>query len=253
MILQSLASLVTVAVVVAGRQHPGLRQDVRTQVRQSLPMKPSGSAGGRWQREIPVVGPPDSGGALHHRLFFAPIAACRAGAGRRVESSGGDHARTSGDRTTGSDRARVLERDDRRARPARWPSDADLRDGGLDHRDDRRQRHVRRHWPGPPTISDRPVLALVSSAASGTSFTAIFKANRPGSASVEVPFVPGPDLCNPTPCTPVPGAPLSSTPPSWDRDRARASVWRYCAPAMPTIGAASGAPPMEPSNSASPS
>ncbi len=63
-------------------------------------------------------------------------------------------------------------------------------------------------WPGPPTISDRLVLALVSSAASGTSFTATFKANRPGSASVEVPFVPGPDLCNPTPCTPVPGAPL---------------------------------------------
>jgi len=63
-------------------------------------------------------------------------------------------------------------------------------------------------WPGPPTISDGQVLALVSSAATGASFTATLRANRPGSTSVNVRFVPGRDVCNPTPCTPVPGAPL---------------------------------------------
>lgn len=63
-------------------------------------------------------------------------------------------------------------------------------------------------WPGPPTISDGQVLALVSSAATGASFTATLRANRPGSASVNVAFVPGRDACHPTPCTPVPGAPL---------------------------------------------
>ncbi len=63
-------------------------------------------------------------------------------------------------------------------------------------------------WPGPPTISDGHVLAVVSSTATGAGFTATLKANRTGSASVEVPFVPGPDVCSPTPCRPVPGAPL---------------------------------------------
>ncbi len=62
-------------------------------------------------------------------------------------------------------------------------------------------------WPGPPDISDTHVLTLVSSHG-GTDFNARFKAIGPGAASVEVPFVAGPDVCNPTPCTPVPGGPL---------------------------------------------
>jgi hypothetical protein len=63
-------------------------------------------------------------------------------------------------------------------------------------------------WPGPPTISNGRVLALTSSNASGTNFTANLRAIGTGSATVEVPFVAGPDVCNPTPCTPVPGRPL---------------------------------------------
>ena len=63
-------------------------------------------------------------------------------------------------------------------------------------------------WPGPPTISNTSVVALISSSASGTSFTANLRAGEAGSAIIEVPFVAGPDVCNPTPCTPVPGAPL---------------------------------------------
>jgi hypothetical protein len=63
-------------------------------------------------------------------------------------------------------------------------------------------------WPGPPTISNGRVLALKSSHASGTNFTANLRAIGTGSATVEVPFVAGPDVCNPTPCTPVPGRPL---------------------------------------------
>lgn len=63
-------------------------------------------------------------------------------------------------------------------------------------------------WPGPARVSDEHVVSLVSSSSSGTEFTATFKAIGPGSTSVEVPFVAGPDVCDPTPCTPVPGAPL---------------------------------------------
>jgi len=63
-------------------------------------------------------------------------------------------------------------------------------------------------WPGPPTISDRRVLALLSSNASSSTFTADLRATGAGTATVEVPFVAGPDVCNPTPCTPVPGRPL---------------------------------------------
>jgi hypothetical protein len=63
-------------------------------------------------------------------------------------------------------------------------------------------------WPGPPTISDRRVLTLTSSGASGTAFTGELRAIGVGSATVEVPFVAGPDVCTPTPCTPVPGRPL---------------------------------------------
>jgi hypothetical protein len=63
-------------------------------------------------------------------------------------------------------------------------------------------------WPVPPRISDGQVLVVVSSSHSGARFSATLKAIRKGSASVTVPFVPGPDVCNPTPCTPVPGAPL---------------------------------------------
>jgi hypothetical protein len=63
-------------------------------------------------------------------------------------------------------------------------------------------------WPGPPTISNSRVLALASNNAKGTNFTANIKAIGTGSATVEVPFVAGPDVCNPTPCTPVPGRPL---------------------------------------------
>jgi hypothetical protein len=63
-------------------------------------------------------------------------------------------------------------------------------------------------WPGPPTISNSRVLALGSSNAKGTNFTANIKAIGTGTATVEVPFVAGPDVCNPTPCTPVPGRPL---------------------------------------------
>jgi hypothetical protein len=62
-------------------------------------------------------------------------------------------------------------------------------------------------WPGPPNISDGHVLTLVSSHG-GTEFTARLRAIEPGTSSIEVPFVAGPDVCNPTPCTPVPGAPL---------------------------------------------
>jgi hypothetical protein len=63
-------------------------------------------------------------------------------------------------------------------------------------------------WPGPPTISDKSVLALLSSHSAGASFTASFRAIRTGSATVTVAFVAGRHVCNPTPCTPVPGAPL---------------------------------------------
>lgn len=63
-------------------------------------------------------------------------------------------------------------------------------------------------WPGPPTISDDRVLTLTSSNATGTTFTADLRAIGTGAATVEVPFVAGPDVCNPTPCTPVPGTPL---------------------------------------------
>jgi len=57
-------------------------------------------------------------------------------------------------------------------------------------------------WPVPPRISDGQVLVVVSSSHSAP-FSATLKAIRKGSASVTVPFVPGPDVCNPTPCTPV--------------------------------------------------
>jgi hypothetical protein len=63
-------------------------------------------------------------------------------------------------------------------------------------------------WPGPPNISNGHVLALESSNAKGTNFTANINAIGTGSATVDVPFVTGPDVCNPTPCTPVPGRPL---------------------------------------------
>jgi hypothetical protein len=63
-------------------------------------------------------------------------------------------------------------------------------------------------WPGPPSISNSRVLALTSSNAKGTNFTANVNAIGTGSATVEVPFVAGNDVCNPTPCTPVPGRPL---------------------------------------------
>ena len=63
-------------------------------------------------------------------------------------------------------------------------------------------------WPGPPTISNGRVLALMSGGANGMVFKANLRAIGVGSATVEVPFVAGPDVCNPTPCTPVPGRPL---------------------------------------------
>jgi hypothetical protein len=63
-------------------------------------------------------------------------------------------------------------------------------------------------WPGPPQVSDQSVVTVVSSHASGATFTARLKALATGSASVTVPFVAGRDVCDPTPCTPVPGAPL---------------------------------------------
>jgi hypothetical protein len=63
-------------------------------------------------------------------------------------------------------------------------------------------------WPGPPTISNGRVLALTSSGAHGMVFKADLRGIGVGSATVEVPFVAGPDVCNPTPCTPVPGRPL---------------------------------------------
>jgi hypothetical protein len=63
-------------------------------------------------------------------------------------------------------------------------------------------------WPGPPTISNTHVVTLVSSTASGTNLTASLRAISTGTASIDVPFVAGPDVCNPTPCTPVPGARL---------------------------------------------
>jgi hypothetical protein len=63
-------------------------------------------------------------------------------------------------------------------------------------------------WPGPPTISNGRVLALTSSNASGTNFTADLRAIGTGSTTVEVSFVAGPNVCTPTPCTPVPGRPL---------------------------------------------
>ena len=63
-------------------------------------------------------------------------------------------------------------------------------------------------WPGPPTISNGRVLALMSSSAFHANFTANLRAIGTGSATVEVPFVAGPAACNPTPCTPVPGRPL---------------------------------------------
>jgi len=62
--------------------------------------------------------------------------------------------------------------------------------------------------PGPPIISDRQTLVLVSSRG-GTSFTGVLRAVRSGSAAVTVPFVAGSASdCNPTPCTPVPGMPM---------------------------------------------
>ena len=63
-------------------------------------------------------------------------------------------------------------------------------------------------WPGPPTVSDQRVLALLSSHASGSTYTGTLRAIGAGTATVEVPFVAGPDVCDPTPCTPVPGRPL---------------------------------------------
>ncbi len=62
-------------------------------------------------------------------------------------------------------------------------------------------------WPGPPSISNRLVLAVMSSQG-GTEFKARFKAIGVGTSSIEVPFVNGPDVCQPTPCTPIPGTPL---------------------------------------------
>jgi hypothetical protein len=66
-------------------------------------------------------------------------------------------------------------------------------------------------WPGPPTVSDGHVLALLSTSSNGTTFTATFGASAAGSATVDVPFVQGAEDCTPTPCTPVPGRPLD-----WD-------------------------------------
>ena len=63
-------------------------------------------------------------------------------------------------------------------------------------------------WPGPPTISNGQVLTLASSSATGPIFAANLRAIGTGTATVEVPFVAGPEVCNPTPCTPVPGRPL---------------------------------------------
>jgi len=63
-------------------------------------------------------------------------------------------------------------------------------------------------WPGPPNISDRHVLNLMSSHGVSTGFSAMLKAIQPGTSSIDVPFVAGPDVCIPTPCTPVPGAPI---------------------------------------------
>ena len=63
-------------------------------------------------------------------------------------------------------------------------------------------------WPGPPAISNTRVLALASSKAQGTKFTADVNAIGTGSATIDVPFVAGQDVCDPTPCTPVPGRPL---------------------------------------------
>jgi hypothetical protein len=63
-------------------------------------------------------------------------------------------------------------------------------------------------WPGPPEVSDKGIVAVVSSHAAGTTFTAQLKAVATGSTAVTVPFVAGNDVCDPTPCTPIPGAPL---------------------------------------------
>ncbi len=63
-------------------------------------------------------------------------------------------------------------------------------------------------WPGPPGISNTHVVTLAASHSSGTSFMATLRAVATGTATVDVPFVAGPDVCTPTPCTPVPGAPL---------------------------------------------
>jgi len=63
-------------------------------------------------------------------------------------------------------------------------------------------------WPGPPTISNGRVVALMSSGADGIIFKANLRAIGIGSSIVEAPFVAGPNVCNPTPCTPVPGRPL---------------------------------------------
>jgi hypothetical protein len=62
-------------------------------------------------------------------------------------------------------------------------------------------------WPGPLSNSDPEVLSLLSSEG-GTEFTARFRAIGVGTAQVAVPFVNGPDICQPTPCTPIPGTPL---------------------------------------------
>ncbi len=63
-------------------------------------------------------------------------------------------------------------------------------------------------WPGPPDISNRRALSLISSHSSGSNFNATLGAFATGASSVTVPFVTGPEVCTPTPCTPVPGAPL---------------------------------------------
>jgi hypothetical protein len=63
-------------------------------------------------------------------------------------------------------------------------------------------------WPGPPEISDKGIVTVVSSHSAGATFTAQLKTRATGSVSVTVPFVAGTDVCDPTPCTPIPGAPL---------------------------------------------
>jgi hypothetical protein len=63
-------------------------------------------------------------------------------------------------------------------------------------------------WPGPPSVSDRSVLQLVSSVPSGAILTAHLKAIREGTTTVTADFVSRNSPCTPTPCTPIPGQPL---------------------------------------------